>query len=171
LRSFAALRKEAGLFCGSSLRKGAVFAYVGLFQNLKDFRFCRKGLDPTKRVWALPLTRCTEMMRGRSCLSHEGHPLPAVGNIGVCRRLPVVVCARTGSWTGPPRGKRVPRVEISSTVFGIPTLGALFPRGGPVQGPVLTDCRNPANGHPSKFGCWSWGGVRFLASEVPLWST
>jgi hypothetical protein len=29
VRSFAALRKEAGLFCGSFLRKGEVFAYVG----------------------------------------------------------------------------------------------------------------------------------------------
>ena len=26
---------------------------------------------------------------------------------------------RTGSWTGPPRGKRAPRVGISSTVFGV----------------------------------------------------
>jgi len=25
----------------------------------------------------------------------------------------------TGSWTGPPRGKRTPRVEISSTIFGV----------------------------------------------------
>jgi len=30
------IRKEAGLFCGSFLRKGEVFAYVGLTQNLKD---------------------------------------------------------------------------------------------------------------------------------------
>jgi hypothetical protein len=36
LRSFAALRKEAGIFCGSFLRKGEVFAYVGRSQNLKD---------------------------------------------------------------------------------------------------------------------------------------
>jgi len=26
---------------------------------------------------------------------------------------------RTGSWTGPPRGKRAPRIGISSTVFGV----------------------------------------------------
>ena len=26
---------------------------------------------------------------------------------------------RTGSWTGPPLGKRAPRVGISSTVFGV----------------------------------------------------
>jgi hypothetical protein len=36
LRSFTALRKEAGLFCGSFLRKGEVSAYVELIQNLKD---------------------------------------------------------------------------------------------------------------------------------------
>ena len=29
MRSFAAIRKEAGLFCGSFLRKGEVFANVG----------------------------------------------------------------------------------------------------------------------------------------------
>ena len=28
-------------------------------------------------------------------------------------------CGRTGSWTGPPRGERAPRVGISSTVFGV----------------------------------------------------
>ena len=28
-------------------------------------------------------------------------------------------CVRTGSWTGPPRGKRAPRVGISSTIFGV----------------------------------------------------
>ena len=38
MRSFAALRKEAGLFCGSLLRKGEVFAYVGRNQNLKDLK-------------------------------------------------------------------------------------------------------------------------------------
>ena len=32
-RSFTATRKEAGLFCGSFLRKGEVFACVGRFQN------------------------------------------------------------------------------------------------------------------------------------------
>ena len=38
MSSFAALRKEAGLFCGSLLRKGEVFAYVGLIQILKDLK-------------------------------------------------------------------------------------------------------------------------------------
>ena len=30
--------KDAGLYCGSRLRKGEVFAYVGLSQNLKDLK-------------------------------------------------------------------------------------------------------------------------------------
>ena len=38
MRSFAAIRKEAGLSCGSFLRKGEVFAYVGRIQNLKDVK-------------------------------------------------------------------------------------------------------------------------------------
>ena len=37
-RSFTALRKDAGLCCGSRLRKVEVFAYVGLPQNLKDLK-------------------------------------------------------------------------------------------------------------------------------------
>ena len=33
VRTFTATRKEAGPFCGSFLRKGEVFAFVGLRQN------------------------------------------------------------------------------------------------------------------------------------------
>jgi hypothetical protein len=33
-----ALRKEAGLFCGSFLREGEVSAYVGRNQTLKDLK-------------------------------------------------------------------------------------------------------------------------------------
>ena len=32
------IRKDAGLYCGSRLRKGEVFAYVGSIQNLKDLK-------------------------------------------------------------------------------------------------------------------------------------
>ena len=32
------IRKDAGLYCGPRLRKGAVFAYAGLPQNLKDLK-------------------------------------------------------------------------------------------------------------------------------------
>ena len=53
MRSFTAIRKEAGHFCGSFLRKGEVFAFVGRNQNLKDLtgipippprRFCQDFL-------------------------------------------------------------------------------------------------------------------------------
>ena len=53
--------------------------------------------------------------------------------------LPPSRDVRTGSWTGPPRGKRAPRVEISPTVFGVsgtasedphPTPGARLRLGG-----------------------------------------
>ena len=37
-RSSAAIRKHAGLSCGSFLRKGEVLAYVGSIQNLKDLQ-------------------------------------------------------------------------------------------------------------------------------------
>ena len=40
MRSFAAIRKEAGLFCRSFLRKGEVFAYVESLQNLEDLKGC-----------------------------------------------------------------------------------------------------------------------------------
>ena len=36
--SFTAIRKDAGLCCGSRLRKGEVFACVGSIQNLKDLK-------------------------------------------------------------------------------------------------------------------------------------
>ena len=38
LRSFTAIRKDAGLYCGPRLRKGEVFAYVELPQHLKDLK-------------------------------------------------------------------------------------------------------------------------------------
>ena len=37
-RSFTAIRKDAGLYCGSRLRSGEMFAYVGRNQNLKDLK-------------------------------------------------------------------------------------------------------------------------------------
>jgi len=41
-RSFAATRKDAGLYCGSRLRSGEVFAYVESIQNLKDLKDARQ---------------------------------------------------------------------------------------------------------------------------------
>ena len=46
-RSLPAIRKEAGLFHGSFLRKGKVLALVGSIQNLKYLKdFCTEQLDP-----------------------------------------------------------------------------------------------------------------------------
>jgi len=42
---------------------------------------------------------------------------------------------RTGSWTGPPRGERAPRVGISSTVFGV--RGETPSNEGPAKLPPL----------------------------------
>jgi len=36
--------KDAGLFCGSFLRKGEVFAYVGRIQNLEDLKAPKGGV-------------------------------------------------------------------------------------------------------------------------------
>jgi len=38
MRSFPAIRKDAGLFCGSFLRKSEVFAYGGRIQNLRNLK-------------------------------------------------------------------------------------------------------------------------------------
>ena len=46
-----AIRKDAVPCCGSRLRKGEVFAYVGLPQNLKDLKGeGRAGADSEDRV-------------------------------------------------------------------------------------------------------------------------
>ena len=42
-RCFDAIRKETGLFCGSFLEQGEVFAYAGLNQTPKDLKV--EGLD------------------------------------------------------------------------------------------------------------------------------
>ena len=52
-RSFAAIRKDTGLYCGSRLRKGEVFAYVGLSHNLKDLKGSKYTQD-TRRAAAIP---------------------------------------------------------------------------------------------------------------------
>ena len=61
-------------------------------------------------------------------LALRDHQMPP----GVARRLHArpshLACrvyVRTGSWTGPPRGKRAPRIGISSTVFGVRGVRAL----------------------------------------------
>ena len=53
-RSLTAIRKGTGLFCGSFLRKGGVFAYGGRIENLKDLtdpstaKPPRRGLDSSR---------------------------------------------------------------------------------------------------------------------------
>jgi hypothetical protein len=49
-RSFTAIRKDAGLYCGPRLRKGQVFAYVGLPQNLKDLNVAARDAAVPNRV-------------------------------------------------------------------------------------------------------------------------
>ena len=45
-RFFNAIRKDAGLYCGSRLRSGEVFAYVGLSDNLKDLKDLHPDFSP-----------------------------------------------------------------------------------------------------------------------------
>ena len=47
-----AIRKETGLCCGSRLRKGEVFAYVGLPQNLKDLKVTSGCCAPDQRRYS-----------------------------------------------------------------------------------------------------------------------
>ena len=61
------------------------------------------------------------------CTGARQNPATCSTNQGNCKRLfdPTLraVGVRTGSWAGPPRGERAPRVGISSTVFGVPCGG------------------------------------------------
>jgi len=67
---------------------------------------------------------------------------------------------------GLPRQRWTPYALTPNTVELIPTLGALFPRGGPVQDPVLTDCML----QPPE-GTQGWG-VCVLTRRYPaIWNT
>ena len=59
VRSFAAIREAAGIFCGSFLQKGEVLADVGRIQNLKDLK------DP---ALARSLYRGTSLIRNSAPL-------------------------------------------------------------------------------------------------------
>ena len=48
MRSFTDIRKEAGLFCRSFLRKGELFAFDGLSENLKDLKDQKAAMGPKK---------------------------------------------------------------------------------------------------------------------------
>ena len=45
-RSFTWIRKKAVIFCGSFLRKGEVFAYVGSIQTHQGYLACKKSQPP-----------------------------------------------------------------------------------------------------------------------------
>ena len=73
-RSFTAIRKDAGLCCGSRLRKGEVFAYLGLPQNLKDLKDPRKILGLCGRRQQHPKLRVVRVRED----SHHQSTLDAV---------------------------------------------------------------------------------------------
>ena len=60
--------------------------------------------------------RKKERQRVRETKRGDGRapPLPSTHERRLTDLIPTV---RTGSWTGPPRGKRAPRVGVISTVF------------------------------------------------------
>ena len=62
LRSFTTIRKEAGLFCGSFLRKGEVSAYVVLSQNFKELKALLNSSDQDyfERFWRKGSARALE---------------------------------------------------------------------------------------------------------------
>ena len=90
------IRKDAGLYCGPRLRKGEVFAYVGLPQNLKDLN----GRDVTKNVDLFPGQeyRGTSLIRNRLPLGpytsvHKKNQRAPLGNS--------VFLASAGTFLGP----------------------------------------------------------------------
>ena len=77
--------KDAGLYCGSRLRKGEVFAYVGSIQDLKDLKVIdlqvasligagRRGGG----VWASGRYRGTALARKCTPLGPYSRPMPRV---------------------------------------------------------------------------------------------
>ena len=74
-RSFTAIRGDAGLCCGSRLRKGEVFAYVGRNQNLKDLQDRRKLKGACR--WAVSGELKPKGPKGPNGLSKEQFPVAA----------------------------------------------------------------------------------------------
>ena len=92
-RSFTAIRKEAGLCCGSRLRKGEVFAYVGLPQNLKDLNAQKEDTPHTRHSTVFQVLKRNTLLHQRikrtgprmskmanstqrsSCAQHRARPL------------------------------------------------------------------------------------------------
>ena len=60
----SSIRSDAGLCCGSRLRKGKVFAYAGLVDYLKDLKVCPRS-EMTQGFAAGPVygrARCSPML-------------------------------------------------------------------------------------------------------------
>ena len=68
----SAIRKDALLCCGSRLRKGEVFAYVGLPQNLKDLKGCYQGVSQLAREGCYQGVSASGCTRGRNRGSKGG---------------------------------------------------------------------------------------------------
>ena len=94
--------------------------------------FALKMARAKARIW--PCLACSFQVRSTlavGILLELSGSLPGVGTVRVqtldaslalwrgSRSGPFTAGVRTGSWTGPPRGKRAPRVRVSSTVFGV----------------------------------------------------
>ena len=104
---FTALRKDAGLCCGSHLRKGEVFAYVGRIHNLKDL----KGRPtPGQPKWAHPSPVIAELGAILSTPCGGWGPnsewVTPRGPAHLSRRLWVSPLGRT--WVGRPLGRPLP---------------------------------------------------------------
>ena len=92
-RSFTAIRKDAGLCCGSRLWKGDVFAYVGHPQNLKDLK--DKAQQGATRLSDLkcPCTSACTAMTGALAVSRgllhkvQRFRRPHTQRLGASRRL------------------------------------------------------------------------------------
>ena len=105
-RSFTAIRKDAGLYCGPRLRSGEVFAYVGLFQNLKDLKSdsrcarCGAGagcstikhqclylIRARSQEFLAPMLADLHRTPSMSIREYSGHPSEAELDLPVCRSL------------------------------------------------------------------------------------
>ena len=73
VKSFAAIRKDAGLYCGSRLRSGEVLAYVGLSQNLKDLKAVRVLSNPKGTTLDRVLVEC--LLSKTKCRPHRGYSI------------------------------------------------------------------------------------------------
>jgi len=115
----------------TTLQKCAVFFEAGSYLRLTDScitqlkaqgpsRTCKESKEEekkTEKVSSQYRIRCRAMME--QLTSFHGHLPGGQGKTLALTAADEPSSVRTGSWTGLPRWKRVPRVGISSTVFGV----------------------------------------------------